>query len=75
MELDRGIQVGILVLYGIHIMRLRIYGLKKVHLVIWKAMRGAVRVKSNRIDEQKGLKLIWMTGLKPILCQIKLLIV
>jgi hypothetical protein len=30
-------------------------------------MKGAGRVKSNRTDEQKGLKSIWMTGFKPIL--------
>ena len=75
MELDKGNQVGILVLYGIHIIKLRIYGLKKVHLAIWEAIRGAGRVKSNRTDEQKGLKSIWMTGFKPILCQMKFVIV
>ena len=75
MELDRGNQVGILVLYGIQIIRLRISGLKKVHLSICEATRGAGRVKSNRTDEQNWLKSIWMTGFKPILCQIKFVIV
>jgi hypothetical protein len=55
LELDRGNQAGILVLYGIHIIRLRIYGLKKVNLAIWEAMREAGRVKSNKTDEQKGV--------------------
>jgi hypothetical protein len=72
LELDRGNQVGILVLYAIHIIRLRISKLKKVYLA---AMSGAGRVKSNRSDEQKGLKSIWMTGFKPILCQMKFVIV
>ena len=38
-------------------------------------MRGAVRVKSNRTDKQKGLKSIWMTGFKIFLCQMKFVIV
>ena len=52
LELDRGHQVEILVLHDIEIIRIRISGLKKVHLAIWKAMGGAGRVKSNRTDEQ-----------------------
>ena len=52
MELDRGNQVGILVLYVIQIISIRISGLKKVHLAIWEAVRGAGRVKPNRRDEQ-----------------------
>jgi hypothetical protein len=39
LELDRGNQVGLLVFYGIHIIRLGIFGLKKVHLAIWEKMR------------------------------------
>jgi hypothetical protein len=38
-------------------------------------MRGAERVKSKRTGEQKGLKSIWMTGIKPFLCQMKFVIV
>jgi hypothetical protein len=38
-------------------------------------MSGAGRVKSNRTDEQKGLKSIWITGFKPIMCKIKFVIV
>ena len=53
LELDKGNQVSLLVLYCIYIIRLPIYGLYKVHLAIWKAMRGALRVKLNRTDEQK----------------------
>ena len=75
MELDRGNHVGILVLYGIQIIRIRIFGLKKVYLAIWEAMGGAGRVKSNRTDEQNLLKSIWITGFKPILCQMKFVIV
>ena len=46
-----------------------------VHLAIWEAIREAGRVKSNRTDEQKGRKSIWMTGFKPILCQMNFVIV
>ena len=50
MELDRGNHVGILVLFGIHMIRLRISGLKKVHLAIWEAMGGSWKseIKKNR---------------------------
>jgi hypothetical protein len=39
--------------YDIHIIRLRISKLKKVHLAILEAMSGAGRVKSNMTDELK----------------------
>jgi hypothetical protein len=38
-------------------------------------MWGAGRVKLKRTDEQKGLKSIWMTGFKPIMCQMMCVIV
>ena len=38
---------------SIYIIGLPIYGLNKVHLEIWKAMKGALIVKLNRTDEQK----------------------
>ena len=38
-------------------------------------MKGAGRGKSNGTDKQKGLKAIWMTSFKPILCQMKFVIV
>ena len=62
-------------LYGIYIKKLRISKLKKVHLAILDTICGAGRVKPNRTDEQKELKSIWMTDFKPILCQIKFIIV
>ena len=64
-----------MVLYDIHIIRLRISKFKKVHLAILEAMSGAGRVKSNKTDEQKGLKSIWITGFKQILGQMKFVIV
>jgi hypothetical protein len=37
-RIDRGKQVGLSVFYGIHIIRLGIFGLKMVHLAIWETM-------------------------------------
>ena len=44
-------------------------------MVILEAISWAGRVKSNRIDEQKELKSIWITGSKPILFLMKFVIV
>ena len=56
MELNKGNQFGILVFYGIHIIRLRIYGLKKDQMAILEAMRGA-EIKQNRQAKRTEINL------------------